>query len=508
MSNAVLIQQADGEHLSLLELTAGRHAVYCARHRITYWSVQGGVQFSRPSHWNKIALIQRALDLGFDTVAWLDADTLILRDDVDLRTALDGGGPLGLARHPTPGLGDSTTHYNSGVIILRNTPRTREFFHAVWEGGPLENRHRWNDQARILDLLPQFPGLVQRLDDRWNSTVGLTEVDHPVIKAWHGFGRGALSTMYAEMKRLGAVDARVIAAGEKFVHVDNAVARAARFIETIPPCPDTFAGRGIVICGGDVEYFTCAWVCVQQLRRLGCALPVQLWHLGPKELDEPMRALLAPLGVECVDAHEVRRRHPARTLNGWELKAYALLHCPFREALLLDSDNVPVVNPEFLFDTPPFREAGAVFWPDYWRTKEDRAAWRIFDVPFRDEPEFESGQILLHKERGWRALNLAMWFNEHSDFFYQHVWGDKDTFRFAWHRVGQKFAMPPFPIHKLQDTMCQHDFEGRRVFQHRNMDKWKFHGENKRITGFLFEDECFADLARLRTLWDGKMHTA
>ncbi len=507
MSRAVLIQQATGDSRPLLELSAGRHAAYCQRHRITYWPVIGDLQFGRHTRWSKIALVCRALEAGFETVTWLDADTLIVRNEVDIRAALHDGGPLALALHPSPGLNGSPTHWNTGVMVMRNMPRTREFFAAVWERSPLDG-HPWQDQARILALLPEFPELLQRLDDRWNSTVGLTDVDNPVIKAWHGFGRVALSSMYAELKRLGAVDARVAAAGEQFVHLDNAVARAARFIETIPPCPDTFDGRGLVICGGGVAYFTCAWVCVHQLRRLGCTLPIQLWHLGPEELDEPMRALLAPLGVECVDAHAVRLRHPARVLNGWELKPYALLHSPFREVLLLDSDNVPVVNPEFLFDTPQFRAAGAIFWPDYGRMKEDHSAWRIFDVPFRDESEFESGQILLHKPRCWRALNLAMWFNEYSDFFHQHVWGDKDTFRFAWHRLGQEFAMPPFPIHPLQDTMCQHDFAGRRIFQHRNLDKWNFHHENQRIAGFLFEDECRADLARLRQLWDGKIHAA
>jgi hypothetical protein len=291
------------------------------------------------------------------------------------------------------------------------------------------------------------------------------------------------------------------------VHEDNAVERATHFIETIPPCPNTFHGRGIVICGGGVGYFTGAWVCINQLRRLGCTLPIQLWYLGPREVDEHMHALLAPLEVKCIDARELRKEHPARILNGWELKPYALLHCPFREVLLLDSDNVAVVNPEFLFDTPQFHDTGAIFWPDYGRMKAERPVWRVFGVPFRDEPEFESGQILINKDRCWRSLNLTMWFNEFSDCFYNYVYGDKDTFRFAWHRVGEKFAMPPFPIHSLEDTMCQHDFEGRRIFQHRNTDKWNFYRENKRIEGFLFEDECRGDVARLRALWDGKVRT-
>ena len=40
-------------------------------------------------------------------------------------------------------------------------------------------------------------------------------------------------------------------------------------------------------------------------------------------------------------------------------------------------------------------------------------------MPYRDEPEFESGQIVLDKKRCFSALSLAMWFNEYSDFWYQ-----------------------------------------------------------------------------------------
>jgi len=507
MSNAVVIQQASGNQVPLLGITVHHHAAYCARHGINYWPVFGNVQVGRAPHWNKIVLVRHALEMGFDIVVWLDADTLVVRRDDDIRSALaSDGGPLALAWHPGVENGFPPSHWNSGVMVMRNTPRVREFFKTVWELGPLGNHH-WQEQARMLDLLPQYPDLVQRLDDRWNCTDGVTSAPQPVILAWHGAGWGAVPAMYDELKKIGAADARVAVTAEEadYVHSDNCVRRAAEFIERIPPCPGNFHGRGVVICGGGAGYFTSVWVCINQLRRVGCALPIQLWHLGPREMDQTMRAILAPLGVECVDAYALRRKHPARILNGWELKPYALLHSPFREVMLLDCDNVAVVDPAFLFDTPQFRETGAIFWPDYERMVPSRNAWKAFGVPFRDEPEFESGQIVLDKERHWRALNLTMWFNEYSDFFYREVWGDKDTFRFAWHRLGEKFSMPPFPIHSLEDTMCQHDFEGRRIFQHRKSAKWRLRVENKRIEGFLFEEECLADIERLRALWSGKV---
>ena len=275
------------------------------------------------------------------------------------------------------------------------------------------------------------------------------------------------------------------------------------FIEQIPPCPDTFAGRGIVICGGGMKYFPPAWVCIHTLRRFGCTLPIQLWHLGEREMDDEMRALLAPLGVQCIDAEQVRQQQPMRILRGYELKAFALVHSPFREVLLLDADNMPLVNPEFLFETPQFKRTGAIFWPDLRRCKRNQPIWRIAGLSFRPGPEFESGQIVLDKQRCWKPLALALWYNEHSDFYFRHILGDKETFHLAFRKLGVPFAMPGRPVKALQSTMCQHDFKGRRIFQHRNLDKWNIWLLNRRVKGFRLERECRELVKSLQSKWSG-----
>ncbi len=277
-----------------------------------------------------------------------------------------------------------------------------------------------------------------------------------------------------------------------------------QFIRTLPGPPAVFHGRGIVICGGGVKYFPGAWVCIRMLRRLGCALPIQLWHLGEEEADGAMQTLLRPYQVECIDASRVRQRHPVRLLAGWELKPYALLYSPFREVLLLDADNVPVSNPEFLFETRPYRKTGAIFWPDYGQLKKTQVIWDSCGLPRPDGPEFESGQIVVDKQRCWQALRLALWFNEHSDFYYQHLHGDKETFHLAFKKLRQPFAMPRTPIHSLAGTMCQHDWNGRRIFQHRNTDKWNLFLLNRKVDDFWFEEECRGYIRELQRLWDGR----
>ena len=99
------------------------------------------------------------------------------------------------------------------------------------------------------------------------------------------------------------------------------------------------------------------------LRHLGCALPIELWYLGRAELDKRMSQLITPFGVKCIDALIIRQRYPVRDLTGWGLKPYAILHSSFKEVLFLDADNLPVVNPEYLFETPEFSNCGAIFWP-------------------------------------------------------------------------------------------------------------------------------------------------
>jgi len=285
-----------------------------------------------------------------------------------------------------------------------------------------------------------------------------------------------------------------------------ATARLAleKFMREMPDPVPVWQGRGIVICGGGVKYFTGAYVCIRMLRWLGCGLPIELWHEGEEEMDEAMRALVAPLGVACVDAAQVARRHPSRNRRGWALKPYAVLHSKFQEVIFLDADNVPVRDPSVLFEEAPYRATGAIFWPDLGRLEKTQIIWDSCGLQRPAGPEFESGQMVVDKARCARALRLALWFNEHADFYYQHLHGDKETFHLAWHKLRQSYGFVPTPVHRLVGTMCQHDFAGNRIFQHRNTDKWNLFLRQRRVEGFLFEAECLGFLRELQAAWDGR----
>jgi hypothetical protein len=283
-------------------------------------------------------------------------------------------------------------------------------------------------------------------------------------------------------------------------------------IEGIQDYPADFKGRGIVIAGGG-RYFPSAYVTIRVLREVGCQLPIQLWHLAG-EMDDVTRSLVTPWGVTCVDAEAVCRQNGdafhSTWWKGWQLKPYAILHAPYEQVLYLDADSYPTRNPEFLFDWSGYRQCGAIFWPDIDGSAgllpPDRPL--IFGVPrFQDRPA-ESGQLVINKRQCWRELNLAWFYNEHAEFTYRAVWGDKDTFPIAWKRLGRDYARMWPTASANPQAVLQFDDAGCVLFQHRATDKFRigsmqFDSTHQQTQGTQYnaslirEDFCFAVLGEL-----------
>lgn len=293
--------------------------------------------------------------------------------------------------------------------------------------------------------------------------------------------------------------------GEQPLTPDNAASAADLYLTSIAPYRSTFDGKGIVICAGGPKYNTCAWVLIRMLRKLGCHLPIEVWCYS-YEGDAAWRGLVGPFGVAVREIARAPSTTSSR-LAGWQLKPLAILESGFREVLLLDADNVPVQDPTFLFACPEYKSTGAVFWPDRGRTAKGTDQWRVFGIPYRDEPEQESGQVLVDKSACWQALNLCAWYNKRAGFFYRYTGGDKDTFRVAWRRTGTRFAMPGKGVEVLPAVLLQHDFNGNVLFQHRFRDKWSLF-KNRRVPGFRFEDECLEFIDDLRVRWSPVSHSA
>ncbi len=244
-----------------------------------------------------------------------------------------------------------------------------------------------------------------------------------------------------------------------------------QFIQATPESPKVSyrpGKRGIVCGAGGALYFSNAVAMLIRLKNLGCKLPVQLWHLGPHEMDPTMISAAHVLGASVIDATKAGLE--PRILNGWELKPWSIMHSDFEEVLYLDADCLPVQNPELLFDRPEYQATGAIFWPDL--PPNDRpewlpdVCWANVGMPPQPGRDFESGQMLIDKRQCARPLAATNWINQHSDYFYQFVFGDKSTFHLAWRKCGHDFAMPSRDAGWAHPCIEQYDLDGNLMFLH------------------------------------------
>jgi hypothetical protein len=158
--------------------------------------------WERQRGWIKIEAIRDALDSNFDFVFWVDVDAVILRSEVDVRTVAVENADLHMVWHgPDTSIVEAINfvpHFNSGVMLIRVTDWSRNFFRQVWEVGELP--HPWSDQATILHLLGYDDCLalgptradepnrfrLARLDTAWNSAPGLATAPDPIIHHYAG----------------------------------------------------------------------------------------------------------------------------------------------------------------------------------------------------------------------------------------------------------------------------------------------------------------------------------
>ncbi|ETZ23851.1 hypothetical protein [Pedobacter sp. V48] len=235
-------------------------------------------------------------------------------------------------------------------------------------------------------------------------------------------------------------------------------------------------GRGIVITAGGLKYFTSAYILVSILRTFECTLPIEIWFHGD-ELSKNMCNEFEKLGAKCLNTEQFIEVTP----GGFLMKALAIMFSNFREVLYLDADNVCLRDPAYLFENEEYKKHGCIFWPDFWQTPEHNPIWKILDVDFKDCPEQESGQLIVDKLRSWDQLQLCIYFNMKGADYYRFLYGDKDTFRFAWMALKTPYYMVPFDVGScgvvhdnsfFGNTMVQHDCEGKILFMHRNLLKW------------------------------------
>jgi hypothetical protein len=245
-------------------------------------------------------------------------------------------------------------------------------------------------------------------------------------------------------------------------------------------------------------------VLIWTLRRLHRVdLPIQVWHLGEREMSEEMRALLEGLDVEVVDAETVIARFPARVAGGWPLKPYAIANSRFQEVLYLDADTVPLVDPLSALAWDAYRRSGLLMWPDVVDLTAANPIWGRIGLAPRDCTSIDASILLVDKQRAWDVLDVAVLLNEHVEEVYDVVYGDKDTFLLSALAVDYDYATIPHRPFVFDIDLVHRDPDGEPFVHHRTGSKWNLTGPNRPLALQALEPPCDEALAALRQRWSG-----
>jgi len=129
-----------------------------------------------------------------------------------------------------------------------------------------------------------------------------------------------------------------------------------------------YSGRGIVISAGS-NYLRVWPNVVMMLRSLNSSLPIEVWTKDQEEYDATS-PLIYQMRTEFKIAISVHKLSDYMSIV-WDMmdlptifkvKALALLFSSFEEIILLDTDSIPVMDPEVLFDSEEGK-SGLIQWP-------------------------------------------------------------------------------------------------------------------------------------------------
>jgi len=183
MKDAVLLQTGVGWVEDLMRTTDTWHREYARHHNMDFHAHYGAAQTERHCFWDCVVKVREMLEAGYEWVFYLDADSVIVDPDHDLRRAIPEGKHLGLAldlpvlenRLPELHQLGGPLHFNTGVVFARNSAWTKRFYRELWEDSDLTGT--WGDQNAMNALIARKDNLshLHEMDLRYNQFGTRTE---------------------------------------------------------------------------------------------------------------------------------------------------------------------------------------------------------------------------------------------------------------------------------------------------------------------------------------------
>ncbi|KAJ5261308.1 nucleotide-diphospho-sugar transferase [Penicillium angulare] len=234
-------------------------------------------------------------------------------------------------------------------------------------------------------------------------------------------------------------------------------------IKEISDLPYHSGTRGIVSSAGG-DYMPTFISSLRMIRRTGCTLPVEVFLIDWDEFEPYICEVVLPtLNAKCIvlqemleDAHFLKDDDSVK-IEGYQIKPFAMILSSFDTFIWMDSDCIPLYDPEVLLDAEPFTSTGLVTWPDFW---QNSASPLYFNISGQPEPSMlerastESGIVLMSKQKHAETLALCVYYNYWGPDYYWALLGqgaygsggDKETFVQAASALGADFYAVSEPI--------------------------------------------------------------
>lgn len=168
-----------------------------------------------------------------------------------------------------------------------------------------------------------------------------------------------------------------------------------------------------------------------------------------------------------VNIKDVLEKHSKYDFPGYANKLLALFYTSFKEAILLDADTVPLVNPETLFDSKEFQTTGAYFFKDrslrdhndfletnYFSllmpTHSKNTIEELFEIPVVTEHTLgnaymtgwrhlqEAGVVLMDKPDHLLGIAVTLSLSLWKEPVKSSIWGDKELYWLGLSIVGDE----------------------------------------------------------------------
>jgi hypothetical protein len=220
---------------------------------------------------------------------------------------------------------------------------------------------------------------------------------------------------------------------------------------------------GVLYVGGG-RYWPGVVVGVRLLRHVGYKGPIEIWH-GHYSDSEPIEESdVASYDVRITNALEVAKTTRPRILRGWEAKLHAIRHTRFRRILFLDADAYCVHDPTPYFD----RFHDFAFWGE---DNRDHIRWPnvVLSERKRNVVGVQGGQLFIDREKAWPLVIASDWICQHSDFYFQHIFGDQDAWRLVLSLTDLPYTVIGSAIWNKPALVCSID--KRKFIVHRVYSK-------------------------------------